>query len=63
MNKTIEYWKVKCDKCGYTWTSYAKLHYVSCPNCMGKTLKEKSNEDWKRINLKKRRKRRENKRN
>jgi len=53
MNKIMVCWEVKCDKCGYTWISHAKLRYVSCPNCMGKTLKEKSEKDWEKINLRK----------
>jgi len=33
--------EVKCDKCGYQWTTKSNLEFVVCPNCLRKLNKKK----------------------
>ena len=46
---TIEGVMVECDRCGYVWLSRSKLMYLTCPSCMQKTKRIKTEEDWGKI--------------
>jgi Zn finger protein HypA/HybF involved in hydrogenase expression len=37
MAKEIRPRKMKC-KCGYEWTTMSDKKYVTCPNCLNKTI-------------------------
>ena len=53
MNEIIENWDVVCHRCGYAWITRSKYIMVTCPSCQFRTKKIKTEEDWKRINLRK----------
>ena len=37
--------KIKCSHCNYEWVTASKREFVSCPNCLRKTKKVRSQEE------------------
>lgn len=36
--------KLKCEKCGYVWTTKSELVLVTCPSCLGKVKRQEKKE-------------------